>query len=386
MKANWKRAGILVGTFILCITVFFASTTPTLAAKGGKSGTSLEVWKTAEAQYISTYTWEIEKTAAKDYWELVVGDEATSQYTITATKVGFENEIAVTGMIYVTNCGDVPTENLTVVDQVQYKLRSGKYQDGASIVLTVPEELQPGETGCYPYEVRFNPIVGAKYRNVAKVTITNHGGHPGEPFGPEPKTSFVAPAWPTVLVNDTVTVEDSNSDLIWVLNDSAIVSYETIFSADNAGEWYIDNTVSIIGTYSGELDADSARVTFIVSDPNQPPIIDDQSFNVEENSVTGTVVGTVAAVDPDPGDILTYAITGGDTGAFVIDSNTGLITVADSSQLDYETTPSFTLTVEVEDTELLTDTAAINIYINPVNSPPVANSDVLTVPEDMAIT
>ena len=54
-------------------------------------------------------------------------------------------------------------------------------------------------------------------------------------------------------------------------------------------------------------------------------------------------VGSVSASDPDAGDTLSYAITGGDpTGAFAIDSATGEITVADSSQLDFETTPSST--------------------------------------------
>ena len=44
----------------------------------------------------------------------------------------------------------------------------------------------------------------------------------------------------------------------------------------------------------------------------------------------GTVVGSVSASDPDAGDSLSYAITGGDpTGVFAINSATGEITVAD---------------------------------------------------------
>ena len=61
-------------------------------------------------------------------------------------------------------------------------------------------------------------------------------------------------------------------------------------------------------------------------------------------------MGTVVASDPDAGDTLTYAITGGNTGgAFTINPSTGEITVNNSAALDFETTPSFNLTVAVTD-------------------------------------
>ena len=54
--------------------------------------------------------------------------------------------------------------------------------------------------------------------------------------------------------------------------------------------------------------------------------------------------------DPDAGQAHTFAITAGNTaGAFAIDPSTGQITVANSAALDFETTPSFSLTVQVTD-------------------------------------
>ena len=111
-----------------------------------------------------------------------------------------------------------------------------------------------------------------------------------------------------------------------------------------------------------------AAVNSVLGNPpiNYPPTINDDSFSVDENSPYGTVVGTVVATDPNAGDTLTYSITGGNTGiAFAIDSN-GQITVNNSSELDYETTTSFALTVEVDDS-LLTDTATITVNLNDVN-------------------
>ncbi len=75
-----------------------------------------------------------------------------------------------------------------------------------------------------------------------------------------------------------------------------------------------------------------------------PPVaISDAVFSVAENAAPGTEVGTVAATGVGT---LSYSITGGNGGAvFAIGSNTGVITTA--AALDYETTPSYSLTVEV---------------------------------------
>ena len=89
----------------------------------------------------------------------------------------------------------------------------------------------------------------------------------------------------------------------------------------------------------------------------------DATFNLAENSSNGTVVGTVVASDPNPDQVLSYSIqSGNDAGAFAIDS-TGQLTVIDSTSLDYETTPSFNLVIEVSDdgSPSLSDTVLIDV-------------------------
>jgi Ca2+-binding RTX toxin-like protein len=71
--------------------------------------------------------------------------------------------------------------------------------------------------------------------------------------------------------------------------------------------------------------------------------------SVAENAANGTVVGTVAGVDPDAGAILTYSLTDNAGGRFAINASTGAITVANGSLLDYETAPSHAITVRVVD-------------------------------------
>ncbi len=115
---------------------------------------------------------------------------------------------------------------------------------------------------------------------------------------------------------------------------------------------------------------------------DQPPVVGDQTFSVAENSANGTSVGTVAATDPDTGDKLTYAID--PSGVFTIDPSTGEITLA-GGPLDYETTPSYTLTVTVTDSNGLSDTATITINVTNVNEPPTAVDDSYSTDEDTAL-
>ena len=99
---------------------------------------------------------------------------------------------------------------------------------------------------------------------------------------------------------------------------------------------------------------------------NDAPIVSDQSFSVDENSPVGMVVGAIVASDPNR-DVLSYTITGGNTdNAFDLNSTTGEITVSTSSALDFETTPTFQLKIEVAD-EKDSNEALITINLNDIN-------------------
>jgi hypothetical protein len=160
----------------------------------------------------------------------------------------------------VTNGGGSATENLQIVDVVQYKLDAGQFEDYVSSVvdLSAKPVLAPGERYCYPYSVSFTPVAGATYRNVARITITNHSGWlpggnhcPGPDrclFGPDPKTDFSLPNSPDLgLANSTITVSDSNGGL-WSFSDSGSVSYTETFTCDinNPDDWITLTNVAMI--------------------------------------------------------------------------------------------------------------------------------------------
>ncbi|MCB9014412.1 MAG: cadherin domain-containing protein [Lentimicrobiaceae bacterium] len=119
--------------------------------------------------------------------------------------------------------------------------------------------------------------------------------------------------------------------------------------------------------------ASYASVTINVGEVNNAPQIQNQSFSINENSLLNTVVGQISASDPDPGQMLDFAITAGNTGEAFQVSSTGLLTIANPEILNYESIQSFQLSVEVTDngTPSLSAIALITISVSDVNEAPV---------------
>ena len=110
------------------------------------------------------------------------------------------------------------------------------------------------------------------------------------------------------------------------------------------------------------------------TDTNAGPTIAGQSFSIIENSANGTVIGTVQANDAD-NDPLTYRITDGNTDeAFALDEGEGVLTVNNLGVLDFETNPSFELTVMVKDS-LDSASATITVNLEDVAAEPFINRE-----------
>jgi len=115
---------------------------------------------------------------------------------------------------------------------------------------------------------------------------------------------------------------------------------------------------------------------------NKAPSIPNQSFSLNENSPSGTIVGTVTATDPDAGQIKTFSIASGNAGsAFAINASTGVLTVATSTAIKFEATPSFALVVKVQDngTGNLSSQATVTVAIQNVNEKPVIADQTISV-------
>ncbi|MEW8048125.1 MAG: DUF4347 domain-containing protein, partial [Candidatus Thiodiazotropha sp.] len=105
-------------------------------------------------------------------------------------------------------------------------------------------------------------------------------------------------------------------------------------------------------------------------------------ITVREDVADGTSVGFLSTIDPDAGDTHTYSLLDDAGGAFSIDTNTGLVSVADGSLIDYETASSMDITVRTTDGGGLSYDEVITITIENVDEyTPVANADSVSVAE-----
>ncbi|XP_077984865.1 protocadherin Fat 4-like [Glandiceps talaboti] len=118
---------------------------------------------------------------------------------------------------------------------------------------------------------------------------------------------------------------------------------------------------------------DIGYVSVVITDINDnDPIIDPPSYStaIDEDVPIGTIVVDIEATDEDIDENgeLTYALTAGnELGHFDIDSDTGILTVAQN--LDRETKGSYSMTVTVSDNGIpvRSSTAPVDITLNDVN-------------------
>ncbi len=129
-------------------------------------------------------------------------------------------------------------------------------------------------------------------------------------------------------------------------------------------------------TVSNGTGSDTATVTITITGVNDPPIVEATTLDIDENSPNGAIVGTVPFSDSE-GNITGFTIN--PSTVFSID-NDCQITVAASSQLDYETTTQYTVVVEATDDGALTDNATITIDVNDIND----NPPLITNPEPIS--
>lgn len=196
------------------------------------SGTTLSATKTAVGfrENRLEYDWTVRKTlrtimAGPNMVEepltgqttVVPNDPRWLEYQVVATRNEGTRYSAtgVRGNVCVTNGGSVATHGLAITDVVQTRTGSSQYQDYVDKPVDVLSKpvLAAGETYCYPYEIAFAPQPGAQYRNTARVTITNHTGYIGTPFGPGAdddgvKADFAIPETSTSVTRDETAILD----------------------------------------------------------------------------------------------------------------------------------------------------------------------------------
>ena len=117
-----------------------------------------------------------------------------------------------------------------------------------------------------------------------------------------------------------------------------------------------------------EMTDDTIRVTILVSNVNDAPVFPSETVmrSVDENTVAGMNIGAPVAATDDDDDPLTYSLDSStDADSFSIDAASGQLQT--KAPLDYETTPSYSVTVTAADPFGLNDTIEVTIIVNNVD-------------------
>ncbi|MGX6443867.1 cadherin domain-containing protein [Neobacillus sp. K501] len=214
-------------------------------------------------------------------------------------------------------------------------------------VIQVVVTAQDGTPKTYTLTVYRAPSNNA---NLANLTV--NAGSLTPVFNPSVKNYNVRVPLGTEQIQFTPTVADMNA--------TVVVSGNSLASGQQSSPVRLNPGVNQIPVIVTAQDGTSATYTVAVT-RNQPPATTDITYTVDENVQTGTSVGLVQVNDPDR-DALNYTILSGNTnGAFAVNPTTGEIKVENGSLLDYESTKSFSLAVQVTDG---IDQATANVTIN----------------------
>lgn len=198
--------------------------------------------------------------------------------------------------------------------------------------------------------------------------------------------------------------EDFTSGSSWgQLTYSFISTYAglTIRTNNNVGtiimsdDVFVDNpstVVSVVVTDGGNLNV-TCDVTIIVITANKAPTCPSVPlvYNLNENSVGGTIVGTITGSDSatkitDENYAVTVVLIAGNTNShFNLNSNTGVLSVSTGAIINFEVLTSYTLAVRVTEVaaEPLTSTCNVDIVVVDVNEPTTFGAQTFTVDENI---
>ncbi len=223
----------------------------------------------------------------------------------------------------------------------------------------------PTEVSDYSDEVVYT-VPGAATTQPPTVGNISLQGSEDTPLSGQLEASSSGGTTPTFTV-----VSQPGHGMVTVQDNTGSFNYTPIpnYSGDDAFSYTAANSA---GTSS------PATVTIHLSPVNDSPVANSIAFSVNED---GNYSGTLSATDID-GDTLVYSLAA--------QPNKGTATISAIGSFTY--TPGHDLfgsdsfTFNVSDGSTTLDTATVNVTINPVNDPPVANSTSISVTENTSYT
>ncbi|QOZ14196.1 hypothetical protein XI02_03235 [Bradyrhizobium sp. CCBAU 21365] len=210
--------------------------------------------------------------------------------------------------------------------------------------------------------------------------------------GAAANTSVGITAQSTSLIGLPVTyslVSDSSHGGFKVDPNTGVVSIADPSKVDfeSSGGSYVVNVQATDGIF---VSSQSFTIAVSNAPPSTPTDGNATANAVNEGAAVNTSVGITASSADVNGPGVTYSLTSDSShGGFKIDPNTGIVTVADSTKIDFETAPghAYTITVQASDGHGGVSSQSFTINVNDVaiNAPVDVNAAANSVVEGAAV-
>jgi VCBS repeat-containing protein len=312
------------------------------------------------------------------------GGTATGTVTMTITPVNDAPD-AVTDSITTdedtaitfdpkVNDTDVDSDTLTITGLASGGLRGTRVLNPDGTVTYTPN---PNTTGSDFFQYTLSDGHGGTDTATVNVTITPVNDAPVA-NNDIPSVQEDTPVTINVLSNDsdvdgdvlTVTLLTQPTHGTAVLNPDKTVTYTPELNYSSGTDTF---TYSVSDGHGG---TDPATVFLNVIPVNDPPVAVTDSAAVDEDSSV-TIAVTANDTDPENSALTVTAVTQGAHGT---------VTLLAGNQVKYQPAANYfgpdTFTYTVRDPANATAMGTVNVTVNPVNDPPVAVADSVTMPED----
>ncbi|WP_367275754.1 S8 family serine peptidase [Marivirga sp.] len=279
-------------------------------------------------------------------------------FSMTSSEYGDAIALNTSGILTIADSAFFDYESNMLLD-FYVTVFDGEYTDSAEVTIIINDVLEntaPNITG-QGFEINENSPLGTEIGSI----VAN-----------DPQNDNLSYSLNYSNIEGAVALSTTG---ILTVSDSSIFDYESTSSFEIG-----------VNVSDGEF-IDSAVITITILDvvENTSPTINDQEFEINENSPIGTEIGSIIANDVE-NDSLSYSLNYSNIEGAVAISTSGMLTVADSSIFDYESITSFEIGVNVSDGEF-TDSAVIVITILDVNenTGPTINNQTFEVEENTVI-
>ena len=187
---------------------------------------------------------------------------------------------------------------------------------------------------------------------------------------------------PVGFTGSALDADGTNNSITYTLDDNAggrfaINSATGVVTVANGS--FLDRETAashniIVRATSADLSFVTQTVSISINDANEFAVsaVTDTDTNTEvvfENATSGTVVGLTAfAFDADStNNTIVYSLNSSPDGRFTVDANTGVVTVANGTMLNYEVETSHSLTVRATSTDGSFSLQTFTIQLNDVD-------------------